>query len=39
MFEGRKQRDAVGNPRNFAMIVKFRWDCENFAIIAKISQS
>ena len=24
------------NPGNFAMIAKFRWDCENFAAIAKI---
>ena len=24
------------NPRIFAMIAKFRWDCENFAIPAKL---
>ena len=43
MFEGRKQRDAVGNPRNFAMIAKislglqkFLNYSENFAILAKL---
>ena len=34
MFEGRKQRDAVACSRQSQ---EFRYDCENFAIIAKIS--
>ena len=36
MFEGRRQRDVVAYSRQSQ---EFRYDCEKFAGIAKISQS